>query len=192
MLDLPYHLYVNIDPGVISTKESGPQKAVLFSLQPNIGFIFGGHVLLECGAIYRNVPLNAITVDINQIDDDKNNNESWTPQHLQSWDCYSDKYDIIEYNYLRGLTTKAKGPNNEDLYGIYIFTIIPKGDGFSRHLDQAKELVFCHHEKSGRIFIRTTDKILFEEKSFTTKIGWPTHLKRQRGLMPSTEKTYNF
>lgn len=193
MIDLPYHLYVTIDENVISTKETGSQKAVLFSLQPNIGSIFGGHVLLECGAVYRNIPLNAMTVDINQLDSDRNiNNQTWTSQHLQTWDCYSENYNVIEYNYLRGLATKAKGPNNENLYGVYKFTIIPKGDGFSRYLNQAKELVFCHHEKTGRIFIRTTDTILFEEKSFTTNIEWPKHLKCQQGLMPSTEKTYNF
>jgi hypothetical protein len=192
MLDLPHHLYVTIDAGVISKKESGSQKGVLFSLQPNLGGIFGGHLLLECGAVYRNIPLNSITVDINQETKYIEETINWSPQHLQTWDCYSENYAVIEYNYLRGLCTKAKGPNGEILYGIYKFTLIPKGDGFSRHLDQAKELVFCHHNTSGRIFIRTTDKILFEEKSFTTKVDWPTHLKTQYGLMPSTEKTYNF
>jgi hypothetical protein len=72
--------------------------------------------------------------------------------------------------------------------GRYLFTLIPQGDGFSRHLDQAKEFVVSHCAVTGRLHIRPTDKILFIDPSLPTTGAWPTHLKRQDGLMPSSEK----
>lgn len=180
MIDLPYHLYVQTDPGVIATQG---QRGAMFALQPNLGGIFGAHVLLECGAVYRNIPLNSL-----RLDGFPDVPTAHGPADAQVWDCYASEYRAIEYNYLRGLATRVKVPSGQ-VVGRYLFTLIPQNDPFSRHLDQAKEFVFSHCIASGRLYVRPTDKLLFVDPSLPTHpTGWPTHLKRQQGLMPSSEK----
>lgn len=55
---LPGHQYVWIDANAIGQHE--PLRAVWFGLTSWPGRAFGCHVLLECGAVYRNVPLHQL------------------------------------------------------------------------------------------------------------------------------------
>jgi hypothetical protein len=183
VIDLSHHLYVNVAPGVVSDKK---ERGAMFAMQPNVGAIFGAHLLLECGALYRNVPVNALTLDLPGLCEPS---VPHLPSDAQVWDCYSTEYRVIEYTYLRGLATRLKG-NGGLVCGRYLFTLIPHGDGFSRHLDQSKEFVVSHCVATGRLFIRPTDKVMFVDHSLPTDAPsrWPTHLTRQWGLMPSSEK----
>jgi hypothetical protein len=182
MIDLPYHLYVRIFAGVISNTV---ERGAMFAMQPNLGGIFGAHVLLECGAIYRNVPINTLQIDSPDYCD----SPPHVPTDAQVWDCYATEYRAIEYSYLRGLATKIK-TSHGGVVGRYLFTLIPQGDAFSRHLDQAKEFMVSHCCTTGHIYVRPTDKILFVDPSIPTTEAteWPKHLKRQEGVMPSCEK----
>ena len=181
VIDLPYHLYVRVEVGAVADDE---QRGALFAMQPNIGGIFGGHVLLECGAVYRNIPIHQLHLDLPDTIDAPSTHG---PNDAQVWDCYASEYRAIEYSYLRGLATRIKSRCGI-VTGRYLFTLVPHGDGFSRHLDQAKEFVVSHCAITGRLYVRPTDKILFVDQSLPTNGHFPAHLKRQDGLMPSCEK----
>lgn len=63
--------------------------------------------------------------------------------------------------------------------GTYLFTVAPVGDGFSDTPEQSKEFTFVKLD-FGRYTVQPTDRIMFEDKSFTThKWEWPSGFKRQ-------------
>ena len=178
MIDLPVHQYVTISPGVV---HDDVQHGVWFAVQSNIGAIWGGHVMLENGAIYRNVPLHLLSIG-------RNDSPYHSPHDLQLWDCYHEEARAHEYNYLRGLYTISQSPKaSAPFFGSYLFTIIPKADSFSRHLDQAKEFVVSVVAGTGRIVIRATNELMFCDKSIAPlPTVWPKGLRRQMS-MPSVE-----
>lgn len=178
MIDLPVHQYVTISPGVI---HDNVQRGAWFALQPNIGAVWGGHVLLESGALYRNVPLHALSIGLHD-------SPTHCPNDLQLWDCYCEDARAHEYNYLRGLCTLSRSKEmSAPFLGSYLFTIIPKNDPFSRHLDQHKEFVVSAINGTGRLAIRATNEMMFADKSLAPlPTSWPKGLRRQLSL-PSVE-----
>jgi hypothetical protein len=50
--------------------------------------------------------------------------------------------------------------------GPYLFTAVPIGDGFSDAPDQAKEFMFIWLDND-RLTIQPTNRVLFEDRSFT-------------------------
>lgn len=182
MIDLPVHQYVTISPGVI---HDDIQRGAWFALQPNIGAVWGGHVMLESGALYRNVPLHALSIG-------PHDSPAHCPDDLQLWDCYCEEARAHEYTYLRGLCTLSRSRNPAVPFaGSYLFTIIPKGDPFSRHLDQNKEFVVSAVDQTGRLVIRATNELMFCDKSLAPlPTSWPKGLRRQLS-MPSVEGLQN-
>jgi hypothetical protein len=171
--DLPIHQYVNVDAGAIS---DGPQHGVWFAVQCNVGGVYGGHVLLDNGALYRNIPLHHLS------NPQARNPPSHKPADLQLWDCYSEKCEVVEYDYLRGLQVRLSGWKA----GAYLATIIPVGDAFSRHPEQAKEFVVAWMD-TGRLVIRATNEIMFSDCSFMKPDASPLGLYRQT-VIPSVER----
>jgi hypothetical protein len=53
------------------------------------------------------------------------------------------------------------------LWGDYLFTVAPLNDGFSESPDQAKEFCFIRLD-NGRLTIQPTNRVVFEDRSFTT------------------------
>ncbi|MGL4503879.1 MAG: hypothetical protein ACRC78_02630 [Planktothrix sp.] len=157
--NLPSHEYVWVDGSFVSDSAK-PLKAVWFGLQSYPGRMWGCHLLLECGAFYRNVPPHAIgfTEESLQV--------PWAKQSAQVWDCYSWAFSCIEYTYLSGLECNIKIDKDNWVKGIYLFTVIPLFDGFSREPSQSKEFMFIK-TNSGRLTIRPTNNLLFMENSFT-------------------------
>ena len=170
--ELPKHQYVWIPDAFICTNPTGQLiPAVWFGINSTPGRTWGCTVLLECGAIYRSLPPNAIRFS----KDTKPN--GWGLAHSQRWDCYGWRFSCIEYTYLRGMDVIAKTGCGE-FYGQYLFTAAPFDDGFSDHPSQAKEFTFirthCHH-----LTIQPTDKLLVIDKSFTPDVqAWPDNLRR--------------
>ena len=135
--------------------------------------MWGCTVLLESGAVYRNLPPHALAFSTHP-------DEEWTAQDAQTWDCYSPDFTVVEYPYLAGLRCLAKtgaGTNT----GRYLFSVAPVGDGFSAQPEQAKELHVIELE-NGRLTIQPTDRVVYQEKSFTTGL-----LAFPKGLRPQTE-----
>ena len=90
---LPFHKYIWVDSSFIRTDGTGFESAVWFGLVSQYGRAWGLNVLLECGAIYRSLPPHAIAFNKTP--------EPWTVNDAQVWDCYSDKFSLHEYSYLR-------------------------------------------------------------------------------------------
>jgi hypothetical protein len=152
--------------------DHGWLPAVWFGLVSYPGRTWGCHVLLECGAVYRNVPLHVLAHDPDVVEKD------WHPFEAQTWDCYGWQFSTVEYPYLAGLTTHVRLRDKTEHEGTYLFTAIPVADAFSASPEQAKEFYFVALE-NGRYTAQPTNHVLMEERSFTRKIEWPTYLRRQ-------------
>jgi hypothetical protein len=168
--NIPHHQYVFVDSRFI-TNELEPTwlPAVWFGLVSVPGRMWGLNVMLECGAVYRNVPPHAIAFE------PATEEPHWTCFQAQRWDCYGHAFSTLEYTYLRGLSAVVKCWT-ADRDGDYLFTAVPIDDGFSRHPGQSKEFMFMRLNNE-RLTIQPTDKVVFKDASFT-KTAWPTHLKR--------------
>ena len=171
--ELPKHQYVWIPDSFICKDPTGALvPAVWFGLSSTPGRTWGCTVLLECGAIYRSLPPNAI-----RFSKDADPTDFWCHENAQRWDCYGWRFSCIEYTYMRGMDVIAK-TNGGEFLGQYLFTAAPFDDGFLDHPSQAKEFTFirtrCNH-----LTIQPTDKLLVIDTSFTPVIpGWPDNLKR--------------
>lgn len=171
--ELPRHLYVWVDSGHTHQKPMGFVPAVWFGLVSYPGRAWGCTVMLESGAVYRNLPPHAIAFQLNPWSESE-----WTVQDSQTWDCYGTDFSTLEYEYLRGLECKVRA-NGKDHIGEYLFSVTPVGDGFSAYPDQSKEFSFIRLD-NGRLTIQPTDRIVFRERSFTdNKLEFPKGLKRQ-------------
>jgi hypothetical protein len=169
---LPHHQYVWVDTAVTHREPQGFAPAVWFGLVSVPGRMWGCNVMFENGAIYRNIPLHALASSAEPACRD------WSAQQAQQWDCYGHHWSAVRYEYLRSLRCKVRA-KDQDAYGEYLFTASPIGDAFTESPEQAKEFVFARLE-NGRFSVQPTDRILFEERSFTRHDWrWPTGFKRQ-------------
>jgi hypothetical protein len=164
---LPTHQYVWVDSSYIRNEAKGYERAVWFGLNSHPGRAWGCHVMLECGAVYRNLPPNAIAFSENP----KIPTDGWHVTDAQVWNCYGRQFSLHCYDYLNGLKVKLSDYSN----GTYIFTAIPFGDGFSEYPEQSKEFMFVRTEHD-LLAIVPTNELLFIEESFTID-EWPTDLK---------------
>lgn len=166
---LPHHQYVWIEPNAIGHHDW--LRAVWFGLVCHPGRMWGCHVMLQQGAWYRNVPLHHLAHDRTA--------PAWAPKQAQTWDCYGRDFSTLEYPYLAGLTTCVKVRGSPDLFGEYLFTVVPIGDAFSAEPEQAKEFCFVKLD-NGRFTSQPTNHLLFEERSFTDAApSWPGFLRAQ-------------
>lgn len=169
--ELPRHLYVVVDSTFTHREPVGWIPAVWFGLVSMPGRAWGCTVMLESGAIYRNLPPHALGFGDEPEPD-------WTIQDAQTWDCYGREFSPIEYGYLAGLDCLVRANGREHL-GEYLFTVAPVGDGFSAYPEQAKEFSFVRL-RNGRLTVQPTNHLAFVEKSFTPPApSLPRGLKRQ-------------
>ena len=174
---LATHRYVWIEPNAIG--DHGWIRGVWFGITCFPGRAFGCHVLLENGAVYRNVPLHQIAAIENAPE--------WTAADAQTWDAYGYQFSIIEYPFLANMNAKVMLQCGVEYGGHYLFTLVPIGDGFSAAPEQNKEFYFIE-VNNGRYTAQPTNQVLIDDKSFVTKLEWPTFLKRQRGYFSAEEQ----
>lgn len=170
---LPRHLYAYVDTGFTHQTPQTPrfQPCVWFGLVSHPGRMWGCTVLLESGAVYRALPPHALAF--------RDTPEAITPEESQTWDCYGVQFSAVEYPYLAGLDCLAKTGADPPPTGHYLFSVAPIGDGFSAYPEQAKEFHFLALE-TGRLTIQPTDRVVYEEKSFTLRpLAFPRGLRRQ-------------
>ena len=164
---LPRHTYCYVEPGTFGNAEW--ERVAWFGLVSHPGRTWGCHVLLESGAVYRNVPLHRLAHDFNML--------SWSPSDAQTWDCYGHQFSVVEYPFLEAVPMGVKLRNKQEVRGRYLFTAIPMLDGFSLEPEQSKEFYFIKLD-NGRFTAQPTNHILVQDKSFTTITDWPK-LERQ-------------
>lgn len=158
---LPRHLYVKVDGAFLGLDTS--QDAVWFGLHAHPGRAWGCTVMLESGAVYRNLPPHALVFGHAMV--------PWTLRQAQLWDCYGDQFSLHAYDYLDGLSAVAR-IDGQDVPCAYLFTAIPIGDPYTDEPEQGKEFMFLR-TAGGRLTIQPTNRVLFRDKSFTRDTGWP-------------------
>jgi hypothetical protein len=159
---LPRHQYVWLDSEAVLTKPDDqlPMPAVWFGLQAIYGRAWGCHCLLECGAVYRNLPLHRLRHRPEAT-------ASWTPTQAQEWDCYGERFSTLVYPYLDGLDCRAQiSPDDRWLSGSYRFNAVPLADAYTHEPEQAKEFIFIALD-NGRFTAQPSNRVLFTDKSFT-------------------------
>lgn len=170
--NIPRHLYVYVDSAFTHREPQGFLPAVWFGLVAFTGRAWGCTVMLQSGAVYRNLPPHAIAFR-------EDPEHEWRVSDAQTWDCYGRGFEAIEYEFLAGMRVKARTASL-DLRGEYLFTVAPVGDAYSAYPDQAKEFMFIQLQ-NGRLTIQPTDRVVFEDLSFTENpdLEFPKGLKRQ-------------
>lgn len=167
-LDLPFHVYGFIDRQYLSAgMRDGWEPCVWFGLTCPRNRALGLSVLLECGAVYRELPPHAFSNSVTT--------PAWTVQDAQAWDCFGGSAQTLEYTYLRELPVRVIKSGDG---GTYLFTIEFGEDGFSRYPGQTK----CFHAlqlEHGRLTFQPNNFLLWHESSFTTTDKPPTWLRRQ-------------
>jgi len=169
--ELPRHIYCYVDSCYTHVQPEGFIPAVWFGLVSYPGRVWGCTVMLESGAVYRNVPAQGIGFSRHPAG-------VWQPKDVQTWDCYGERFTTLEYRYLAGLEVKVRC-DNVVYGGEYLFTAAPVGDGFSAYPEQAKEFCFVRLIND-RLAIQPTNHVVFKERSFTgDEFQMPKGLKRQ-------------
>lgn len=161
------HQYVWVDSSFIRpglTTQTVFEPAIWFGLNAHVGRMWGCHIMLECGAMYRSVPPHAIAFSQTPA-------IPWEPKAAQMWDVYTNEFSLVIYDYLAPLTAKVKTGIGEFNKAKYLFTAVPLNDGFTDYPEQNKEFMFMRVQD--RLTIQPTNRILFEEPSFTVGVGWP-------------------
>ena len=159
---LPRHEYVWLDPESVLARPEGaaPVPAVWFGLQAIHGRAWGCHCLLECGALFRNLPLHQLRHRPDAAAD-------WSPSQAQEWDCYGERFATLVYPYLDGLDCRARvGPDGAWQPGSYRFNAVPVADAYTHRPEQAKEFLFLALD-NGRFTAQPSNRVLFTDKSFT-------------------------
>lgn len=167
---LAHHQYVLVERAAIRRDGEGFEPAVWFGLHSHPGRVWGCHLLLECGAVYRNVPPHRIAFSEDA--------PAWDVQQAQLWDCYGRDFALHRYEYLSTLDGIAR-VRGEDVPVHYLFTAVPYGDGFSECPEQDKEFMFLR-TTAGRLTIQPTNRVIFREISFTREPEWPRDMKVTR------------
>jgi hypothetical protein len=121
--------------------------------------------MLECGAVYRGVPPHALSFGANP-------EQKWSLHDTQIWDCYGDQFSVVTYNYLHSQRAETRINN---LFGRYLFTVIPMYDGYTQDPSQSKEFMFIQLD-NGRLTILPTNEVRFHDKSYTEG-DWPKNIK---------------
>ncbi len=170
---LPHHQYVYVDTTFTHKQPDSPSiPAIWFGLVSFPGRAWGCNVLLETGAVYRNLPLHALAHTAEAL------SLPWEARNAQHWDCYGSRFTTLCYDTLRGLECLCK---TDDLQcgGEYLCTVAPLGDAYSAVPSQSKELVLVALT-NGRYTLQPTDRVVFRDQSFTLEpFAFPRGLKRQ-------------
>jgi hypothetical protein len=156
---IPKHQYIWVDSNFTHKNPTGFVRAVWFGLVSFPSRTWGLDVMFESGAVYRSLPPHAVSFSENP------RQRIWKVDDAQLWDCYGYDWTAVEYTYLKGLKCSCKIKENI-AYGTYLFTVAPIGDGFSNAPEQSKEFKFIELD-NGRLTIQPTNKVLFQEVSFT-------------------------
>ena len=167
---LPRHTYCYVEPHTFGNAEW--LRVAWFGLVSHPGRTWGCHVMLECGAVYRNVPFHKLA--------HKPTGTPWDPSDAQTWDCYGIHFSATEYPFLEGTRIRTRLRSKQEHIGTYMFTVIPMLDGFSAEPEQSKEFYFIKLD-NGRFTAQPTNHLLVQDKSFITESSWPK-LSRQTSI----------
>lgn len=132
-------------------------------------------VLLETGAIFSNLPIEAIRCY--RYDNFKTKNlKVYNTKELQPYSCLDGDIQIIEYSLLRHSDMLIR-LNGEDVDAKYLFTIDYNGTSLADDPEQRKTHNIVQLSNN-QIAAMPNNKSLIVNKSLTTINGWPSMYRR--------------
>lgn len=165
--NLPNHIYCWVESYFVrkNTKPGTFEPCIWFALRAKAEQSWMCHVMLECGAVYRDLPPHALAFH-------EAAEKNWDLKDTALWDCYSDQFSIIRYDYLNARRVEIR---RTGLQGRYLFTAIPMYDSYTTEPSQSKEFMFVQLD-NGRLTIMPTNELRFFDKSWTEG-DWPKDIK---------------
>lgn len=100
--EIPRHIYCFVDTRHTHSEPIGFVPVVWYGLVSYPGRMWGCTVMLESGAVYRNVPAHAMAFDVEPED-------PWTPSDAQTWDCFDSETEVLAECGWVGFSELAKG-----------------------------------------------------------------------------------
>jgi hypothetical protein len=159
---LPTHRYIWVDSDYTHAEPCGLVEAMWVGLTAIPGRAWGINVILrEGGALYRNIPPDAIAFSSEPESD-------WSIRDAQLWDCYSYHFSILQNPIMHGMEVSVMLKSGVVSHGEYLFSTAHMHDGWSDAPDQDKEFIFVKLE-CGRLTIQPTNRVRFIDRSFTTE-----------------------
>lgn len=169
-LNLPTHHYGYVAKSFLTGgAEEGVEPAIWFGLtiEPTQAPLLT--TLLECGAIYRQLPPSAWSFTQEP--------KPWTLEQSTRYNSLGREGVVIEYTTLRDLRTQVIP---EKWVGSYLFSLEFYGDAYSRCPEQSKTFHALRLENA-RLTFQPGHRVLFYDPSFTREARMPpTWLRRQR------------
>ena len=184
---LTRHLYVHADKAAMSQgQEQGWEPCAWIGLNAVPHRAWGCTVLLQCGALYRNLPLSALAVGEIGFE------QKWKTADAQRWDCFGINFTTLIYPALEELDVSVWLPTRQHwMGGSYLFTAEFYGDSYSMEPSQTK----AHHFielSNGRIGCYPGNNILWHEISFTrVSCQKPAWLKVQTDVHACEEAPFD-
>jgi len=156
---LPFQIYVWVDSSFIYKKPQGWVEGMIIGLTSIPGRSWGFNIILQQGgALYRQIPPHAISFTPSP-------ELKWSLEKSCLWNCYSYDFTVLYNPILEGIkmTTKIES----SIYsGKYLWSATFLNDGWSRTPEQDKEFFFIQLD-NGRLTIQPTNRITFQDPSFT-------------------------
>jgi hypothetical protein len=143
------------------SKREGLEEAYAFAIQSIPGRALGFHVMLKCGAHYRNVPIHAICLDPEAPPIDLS--------VCQLWDCFSARPVVTVFHYLQEHEAACRTKTGT-VSASYLFTVdwlpdSPERPGWTLRPEQNK----CAHVMEtydGNLLALPTNRIAWVDGYF--------------------------
>ena len=166
-VELPRHLYGYVRRSFLSNNErTGFEPAVWFALTCPKNRAFGLTVLLQCGALYRELPPHAFSFTQTAA--------PCTIQSAQAYDCFGGDAQAIAYDYLRDVPVTLKTGET----GEYVVSVEFFNNGFSDYPAESKTLHGLRLD-DGRLTFQPGNHFTVYDSSFTDLRGDVSWLRRQ-------------
>jgi hypothetical protein len=146
-------------------KGGGFTEGYAFGIRSARGRAIGFHVMLKTGAHWRNLPINALWWY-----KPSKKTKSYTLEELELWDCFTEKVQVIQWDYLQGHECNCWLRNKEVVPGEYFCSVEWLKDGnpdtsFINIPDQDK----CAHIiklDNGQLAALPTNRVEFKDAYF--------------------------
>lgn len=155
---LPFHLYLNVNNSYLGPNmPQGITPCIWHAAYCRPGQILMCHVLLETGAHWSGLPLQALSVT---------SDFSLSPQQLMPWSAMGERLEISFFPLLEGLGVEIIKPFQGT--GRHTGLIVDWQDGFSRYPQEHKPLNLVQ-TNTGQLALLPNNFMLITDKHFTVE-----------------------
>jgi len=140
-------------------EKEGSERGWLYGVKSSRHKALQFHVLLESGASYWGLPLNAIKT---------NKDNGWLElSNAQLWSNISDKISSVEFDFLRRLSCDVLLKSKKLERGTYRFTIDYEGQGDLSDTPNEHKCAHIIELDSGHLVAYPNNRVIFNDSSLT-------------------------